>query len=157
MTMTGLVLRIVIDIFIVAGLSVLIGAWAPRWSDSWLERDRGPLCLTPLDTPRTYRRLRIHVIKDKLPELGSAFGGQSKGQLPGSEAGQLALYARELRRAEWVHWCSMLTWIPLALFNPWWLTLAFAIVVIAGNAPFVLTLRYNRMRVLRIAGRSADS
>jgi glycosyl-4,4'-diaponeurosporenoate acyltransferase len=89
-----------------------------------------------------------------LPELGSIFGGQSKGQLPGSEAEQLALYARELRRAEWVHWMSMLTWIPLAFFNPWWLTVAFAIAVIVGNAPFVLIVRYNRMRVLRIAGRA---
>lgn len=153
MTMTELVLRIVIDIFIVVALSVLIGAMAPRWSDSWLDRDRGILRLSRLDTPRTYRRIGIHGIKDRLPELGSVFGGRSKGQLPGSEAEQLALYARELRRAEWVHWISMLTWIPLAIFNPWWLTLAFAIAVILGNAPFVLIVRYNRMRVLRIAGR----
>jgi hypothetical protein len=153
MTMTGLVLRIVIDIFIVVTLSVVIGAMAPRWSAGWLSRDRGPLRLTRLDTPRGYRRLGIHRFKDKLPELGSIFGGQSKGQLPGSEAEQLALYARELRRAEWVHWMSMLTWIPLAFFNPWWLTVAFAIAVIVGNAPFVLIVRYNRMRVLRIAGR----
>jgi len=154
MTMSGLVLRIVIDIFVVVALSVLIGAMAPRWSADWLGRDRGILRLTRFDTPRAYRRLGIHAIKDRLPELGSIFGGQSKGQLPGSEAEQLALYARELRRAEWVHWISMLTWIPLAFFNPWWLTLAFAIAVILGNAPFVLIVRYNRMRVLRIAGRS---
>ncbi len=153
MTMAELVLHIVIDIFIVVALSVLIGALAPRWSAGWLDRDRGLLCLTRFDTPLAYRRLGIHAIKDKLPELGSIFGGQSKGQLPGSEAEQLALYARELRRAEWVHWISMLTWIPLAFFNPWWLTLAFAIAVIVGNAPFVLIVRYNRMRVLRIAGR----
>lgn len=153
MTMSELLLRIVIDIFIVVALSVLIGAMAPRWSATWLGRDRGILRLTRLDTPRGYRRIHIHVIKDRLPELGSIFGGQSKGQLPGSEAEQLALYARELRRAEWVHWFSMLSWIPLAFFNPWWLTLAFAIAVVMGNAPFVLIVRYNRMRVLRIAGR----
>ena len=153
MTMTGLVLRIVIDIFIVVTLSVLIGAMAPRWSAGWLSRDRGPLRLTRFDTPRAYRRIGIHRIKDKLPEWGSVFGGRSKGQLPGSEAEQLALYARELRRAEWVHWMSILTWIPLAYFNPWWLTVAFAIVVIVGNATFILIVRYNRMRVLRIAGR----
>ncbi|MGI9136240.1 MAG: hypothetical protein ACR2JS_04160 [Candidatus Nanopelagicales bacterium] len=153
MTMGELVLRIVIDIFIVVALSVLIGALAPRWPARWLGRDRGVLRLTGFDTPRGYRRIGIHVIKDRLPELGSVFGGQSKGQLPGSEAEQLALYARELRRAEWVHWFSMLTWIPLAFFNPWWLTLAFAMVVVIGNAPFVLIVRYNRMRVLRIAGR----
>ncbi len=153
MAMSGLVLRIVIDIFIVVALSIAIGAMAPRWPTRWLDRDRGLLRLTRLDTPRSYRRLGIHAIKDRLPELGSIFGGQSKGQLPGSEADHLALYARELRRAEWVHWISMLTWIPLAFFNPWWLTLAFAIAVIIGNAPFVLIVRYNRMRVLRIAGR----
>lgn len=153
MTMSELVLRVVIDIFIVVALSVLIGASAPRWPELWLTRDRGPLRLTRLDTPRGYRRLGIPRIKDRLPELGAAFGGHSKGQLPGSEAEQLALYARELRRAEWVHWISMLTWIPLAFFNPWWLTLAFAIAVIVGNAPFVLIVRYNRVRVLRIADR----
>ena len=153
MTMGELVLRIVIDIFVVVALSILIGAVAPRWSAAWLSRDRGLLRLTRIDNPRTYRRICIHRFKDKLPELGSIFGGQSKGHLPGSEAEQLALYARELRRAEWVHWLSMLTWIPLAFFNPWWLTLAFAIAVIVGNAPFVLIVRYNRMRVLRIAGR----
>jgi len=153
MTMGAVVLLIVIDIFIVVGLSVLIGALAPRWSAVWLSRDRGMLRLTRLDTPGAYRRIGIHRIKDKLPELGSVFGGKSKGQLPGSEAEQLALYARELRRAEWVHWCSMLTWIPLAFFNPWWLTMPFAIVVIVGNATFVLIVRYNRIRVLRIAGR----
>jgi glycosyl-4,4'-diaponeurosporenoate acyltransferase len=153
MTMGELVLRIVIDIFVVVVLSVLIGAIAPRWSADWLSSDRGLLRLTRIDNPRTYRRIGIHRFKDKLPELGSIFGGQSKGQLPGSEAEQLALYARELRRAEWVHWLSMLTWIPLAFFNPWWLTLAFAIAVIVGNAPFVFIVRYNRMRVLRIAGR----
>jgi hypothetical protein len=129
MTMAELVLHIVIDIFIVVALSVLIGAVAPRWSAGWLDRDRGLLRPTRFDTPRVYRRIGIHAIKDRLPELGSIFGGQSKGQLPGSEAQQLALYARELRRAEWVHW------IPLAFFNPWWLTLAFAIAVIVGNAP----------------------
>jgi len=154
MAMSELVLRIVIDIFVVVALSIVIGAMAPRWSATWLGHDRGITRLTRFDTPRTYRRIGIHAIKDKLPELGSIFGGQSKGQLPGSEAEQLALYARELRRAEWVHWISMLTWIPLAFFNPWWLTLAFAIAVILGNAPFVLIVRYNRMRVLRIAGRS---
>ena len=154
MTMGELVLRIVIDIFIVVTLSVLIGATAPRWSGGWLDRDRGLLRLTRFDTPRVYRRLGVHAMKDRLPELGSIFGGHSKGQLPGSEAEQLALYARELRRAEWVHWISMLTWIPLAFFNPWWLTIAFAIAVIIGNAPFVLIVRYNRMRVLRIAGRT---
>jgi hypothetical protein len=31
---------------------------------------------------------------------------------------------------------------------------AFAIAVIVGNTPFVLIVRYNRMRVLRIAGRA---
>jgi len=153
MTMGAVVLRIVIDIFIVVGLSVLIGALAPRWSDTWLARDRGPLRLIRFENPRGYRRIGIHAIKDKLPELGSIFGGRSKGQLTGSEAEQLALYARELRRAEWVHWFSMFTWIPLVFFNPWWLTLPFAIVVIVGNATFVLIVRYNRMRVLRIAGR----
>jgi len=89
-------------------------------------------------------------MKDTLPELGALFGGESKKQLPGYTEGHLRIYLRECRRAEWVHWLSMLTWIPLVLFNPLRLVLFFALLVIVGNLPFVLIVRYNRIRIMRL-------
>ena len=41
----------------------------------------------------------------------------------------------------------------LFAFNPWWLALAFVIAVTAGNLPFILVLRNNRVRINRIIDR----
>ena len=60
---------------------------------------------------------------------------------------------REVRRAEWVHWASCLTVLPLWFFNPWWLALAFTAVVLGANGLFILVLRHNRVRLLRILTR----
>lgn len=144
---------IVADIVLVVGLSVLIGAIAPHWPLRWMDRDLGPLHLTPLDTPRNYRRLGVPAILRVLPELGTMFGGASKRVLPGVDAAALKAYLREVRRAEWVHWLSCLTVVPLMFFNPWWLVSAFAVVVIGGNCAFIAVLRHNRIRLLRILNR----
>jgi len=88
--------------------------------------------------------------RQRLPELGGTFGGESKAQLPGTTHDHLVDYLREVRRAEWVHWLSIAGSFVLLLFNPWWLALAFVIVVTAGNLPFLLVLRNNRLRIRRI-------
>ena len=80
--MWSLALRIVIDIAIVVGGSILIGALAPRWPDAWLARDRGPLRLSRFDTPARYRALHVTTLSRRLPELGSAFGGDSGRTCP---------------------------------------------------------------------------
>ncbi len=149
----SLALRIVIDIAIVVGGSIAVGAVAPRWPDDWLARDRGPLRLSRLDTPARYRALRVSTLARRLPELGGTFGGESKSGLPGTDLASIQAYAREVRRAEWVHWASCLTLVPLWFFNPWWLALAVTIVVVGGNGLFILVLRHNRLRLRRILTR----
>ena len=147
MSIGQLVVLILIDIVIVAGLSILAGAIAPRIPPRWLTRDFPPLIFFPWESPRFFRFFKVSAWAKRLPELGSAFGGESKSQLPGRDIGQIDRYLVELRRAEWVHWFSVLTWVPLAFFNPWWLTLLFAVIVLGGNTLFLLILRRNRQRL----------
>lgn len=156
MTMGTLLGLIVIDIAVVAGISILTGLFAPRLPDKRLQRDQFLLRMWPWETPMRYRRLRVPWFAARLPELGSAFGGESKSTIPGREAEALHMYVRELRRAEIVHWVSFFTWVPLIFFNPWWLTLAFAVIVITGNALFLMVLRFNRARVVRLLNRLRD-
>ena len=144
---------VVIDIVVVVAGSIAIGAAAPRWPRHWLEADRGPLRLTRLDAPAAYRRIRIASLTRRRPELGGAFGGESKRRLPGTDPSSIESYLVEVRRAEWAHWGSCLTIVLIAIFNPWWLTLAFAGVVLGVNGAFILVLRHNRTRLLRILKR----
>ena len=144
---------LVVDIIIVAAGSIIIGAVAPRWPAAWLDRDLGPLRLMRRETPSAYRSLGVTTLTRRLPELGSAFGGDSKAALPGRDRASIEGYLREVRRGEWVHWASCLTVLPLWFFNPWWLAVAFTFVVVGGNALFIIVLRHNRSRLLRILKR----
>ncbi len=158
MPTSQLAVLVVVDLLIVLVVSIGFGAWAPRWPDRWLQRDAGPLRLTGFDTPAAYRRLRVARWARRLPELGAAFGGASKRALPGWDADELAAYATEARRGEWVHWLSMASIVPIALISPWWLAVAFAAVILIVNAAFIAILRYNRVRlagVLRRLDRAA--
>jgi len=151
--MLRLVFLIVIDIMIVAGISIGVGATAPRWRGKWLTRDFGPLQFAPWETPTFFRALQTRKLAKRLPDLGSAFGGKAKSELPGRDAEQIDLYLIELRRAEWVHWVSLFSWVPLAFFNPWYLTLLFMVIQISGNTSFFLILRANRLRLVQIRQR----
>ena len=153
--MLRLAFLIVIDIVVVAGISIGVGVTAPRWRGQWLTRDFGPLHLAPWETPKFFRALKTRKLAKRLPELGSAFGGKAKSELPGRDAEQIDLYLIELRRAEWVHWVSLFSWVPLAFFNPWYLTLLFMVIQISGNISFFLILRANRLRLVQIRQRLA--
>lgn len=142
-----IVLVIVADLSIVLVTTVAIGAWAPSWPDAWLARDRGPLRLTRVDTVAGYRRLGVQRWARRLPELGGLFGISKRG-LPGRSRDALGGYLVEVRRAEWVHWGSLVSLVPLAAFNPVWLWALFAFLSVAVNAPFLAILRYNRVRLL---------
>ncbi len=156
MTMGELIGLIVIDIAVVAGISILTGLIAPRISHQRLQRDRFLLRMWSWETPTRYRTLRVPWFAAHLPELGAAFGGESKSTIPGRDGAALHMYQRELRRAEIVHWVSFFTWVPLIFFNPWWLTLPFAAIVVVGNALFLSVLRFNRARVGRLLSRLPD-
>jgi hypothetical protein len=153
MTVGALVGLIVIDILIVAGISIITGAIAPKWSDRRLEQDRLLLTLLAGESTKAYRRLGVPALAQRLPELGAVFGGQSKSALLGTDPESLRRYLREVRRAEIVHWVSFFSWLPLVFFNPWWLTAAFAIIVMTGNGIYIAILRNNRIRLLRIIAR----
>ena len=144
---------IVVDVLVVVAWSVLVGATAPRWPTRWLEADTGPLRLSRRETVAGYRATGLPALADRLPELGAAFGGTSKRTIPGRGAADLAGYLVEVRRAEWVHWLSCLALVPLAWWNPWWLWLAFALVVTVVNGVFIAILRHNHLRLVALLRR----
>lgn len=151
--MSATVWLVVIDIAVVAGVSIGFGAVAPRLPEAWFAKDPLPLRLARFETVSFYRRVGVSRMSKRLPELGAAFGGESKSTLPGGTVQELSSYLREVRRAEWVHWVSVASPLILFAINPWWLALAFVIVVAVGNAPFILILRNNRLRITRIIER----
>jgi glycosyl-4,4'-diaponeurosporenoate acyltransferase len=142
---------IAIDLLLIVGISVGFGALAPRIPRQWL-LPRQPR-LTRWESDSGYRKLRAPSLARRLPELGSVFGGRSKSALPGTSEAHLLDYLVEVRRAEIVHIVSALSWLPLLAFNPWWLTLAFASIVLIGNALFLIVLRFNRVRLIRLLNR----
>jgi len=149
-TLGGYVLLGVVDIVVIAGLSILIGATAPRWPDRWLDHDSILTRPARWETADFYRRLGAARLAARLPELGALFGGRSKRDLPQRDLASLEIYLVEVRRAIWVHSMSMLTWLPLLFFNPWWLSLAGAIIAIGANLPFLVILRGNNVRLSRM-------
>ena len=150
MSVQDLLLHIAASAVVVISLAICIGASAPRWPNTWLQRDIGPLHFNRFDTRSRYRKIGITKLARTLPELGAVFGGQSKKELPGLTIEDLGAYLVEVRRAEWVHWLTLLVWVPLIFFDPWWLTLLFAFIVITGNTIYIAILRHNRLRLTRI-------
>jgi glycosyl-4,4'-diaponeurosporenoate acyltransferase len=144
-----LLLRFVAGIACIAGLSVLIGMTAPRWPRRWLRRDAGPLHLTRMENRDRYERAGIGWLKRHYPELGSWFGGESKSRLPTlSDPASVDRYVVETRRAEWVHWLSCLTPLPVLLFAPMWLVAVLWAITLGINAIAIAIVRYNRLRLL---------
>jgi glycosyl-4,4'-diaponeurosporenoate acyltransferase len=100
------------------------------------------------DGGRFYERLRIRDWKDRVPEFGSWMGGSSKATLGGRN--RLPLFARETRRAEFVHWMIFAAAPVFACWNPPALTLAMFAYAVAANIPFIAIQRYNRLRIARL-------
>jgi hypothetical protein len=151
--MGDLIRLIAIDILVVAGISAAVGITAPHWQGAWLSGDHLMLRQAPWETPVFLRRFPTARWARALPEWGATFGGESKRRVPARDPGAIAAYLVEVRRAEWVHWASVFSWVPLAFFNPWWLTLIFAVIVTVGNALFMMILRSNRIRLTAILER----
>ena len=139
---------IVIDFTCLVIWTGIVGAMAPRWPDRWLQCDRFPLRQYSWETVALYRRLGTPWFARHLPEFGSTFGGESKRTLPGTSVADLQAYLIEVRRAEWVHWWSLISWLPLMFFGPRWVAYLMTVVAIALNTPFMLILRFNHLRLL---------
>lgn len=150
MTLSDYILLGVIDIAVIAGLSIGIGATAPRWPDRWLRRDTWITRPRGWESPRFFRRLGTASLATRLPEFGSLFGGRSKRRVPGRDVESLQDYLVEVRRAIWVHVLSMFSWLPLLAFNPWDLSVAGAVIAVVINLPFLLILRGNNARLARM-------
>ena len=150
MTPGGYALLGAIDIAIIAGLSVAIGVTAPHWPKRWLDHDSFLTRPAPWETAAFFRRLGATQLATRLPEYGAVFGGRSKRDVPGHDLESLEAYLGEVRRAIVVHELSMLTWLPLLAFNPWWLSLAGALIAVGVNIPFLIILRSNNVRLSRM-------
>jgi hypothetical protein len=150
----GAMLRLgIIDFLILVACALIIGFIAPRCPDRWFERDIGPLKLTRWDRVRTYRRVGIPWFAKWLPEGGSWFGGESKSRLYGVDVASLRAYLVEVRRGEWVHLLSALTFLIIVPFNPWQLILLWFCIVFIGNLVFFFVLRYNQLRLTSLLAR----
>jgi glycosyl-4,4'-diaponeurosporenoate acyltransferase len=141
------------DLLAIGIVSLAIGYGGHRLPAGWFEHD------TWLTRPRRFedggrlyaRRLRIKRWKRVRPEAGAIFhGGFDKKRLRSTSDAHLRVHLRETRRAEVVHWCSALSGLPLFAWNPAPTALVLAATLVVGNAPFVATLRYNRLRLARI-------
>jgi glycosyl-4,4'-diaponeurosporenoate acyltransferase len=151
----------------VAGANVV--AWGAFHSVTGLAVHRLPVERLSRDGPllrlrawerdgTVYRRVRIQVWKDRLPEAGGLFrGGVSKRHLLGATPSDLRRFAAETRRAERGHWLAMACGPLALLWNPPLGAVAMIAYGVLVNAPFIAVQRYNRARVSRVLRRLARS
>lgn len=143
---------IVANMSIWVGWAVLVGYIANHFSDKWFEKDTFITRLRKFETQRWFQKyLKVHTVKKYLPERGELFGtGTSKKSLPHGEKSGLEKFLIETRRAEYVHWIVIFAWVFTLWFNPAWAVWTVAVLLVFGNLPFILTQRYNRLRLLRV-------
>ena len=96
------------------------------------------------------RYLAIRRWKKYLPEGGNFFeGGVNKRHLGRRDEAVLERFVLETERAELTHWILLVVdLLPLLWMRQWlvWVVVAYTVV---GNAPCLITQRYNRARLLR--------
>ena len=116
--------------------------------DTWLLRER-----RIERSGRLYERFGIRRWKDRLPEAGALFaGGTSKRHLGGRDLAALERFAAETRRAEYGHWAAMACGPLFVLWNPPAVAAVMVAYGVGVNLPFIAIQRYNRARVLPLAG-----
>jgi len=100
-----------------------------------------------------YEKLfRLKSWKRRLPDGAAIFkNGFEKKRLKGTNKDYLDSFIRETCRAELTHWIVFL-FGPLFLFwNLWWVGIVMIVYATLANIPCVITQRYNRIRLQRIA------
>lgn len=121
-------------------------------SERWLWRER------PSEEGFYLRRLRIRRWKHLLPDAGLVFGGGfARRHLAAASPGYLGRFVAETRRAELNHWLAL---VPAPVFVAWNPPAAMPILLAyaaAANLPCIAVQRYNRLRLVRVLGRSARS
>jgi glycosyl-4,4'-diaponeurosporenoate acyltransferase len=89
--------------------------------------------------------------KSRLPDGAPWLGGFAKKRLFARDTEYLRHFVLETRRAEVAHWC-MLGCLPVFfLWNPPWACGVMSAYAVAANLPCILTQRYNRLALHRVA------
>jgi glycosyl-4,4'-diaponeurosporenoate acyltransferase len=149
---------LVVDVAFWVVWSLAVGFWAAHRPTASLTGTGPFLRLRPFETGGWYeRRLRIKRWKDRLPEAGGLFGGDSKRTLPAgaTRTSQLERFRAETVRAETVHWLAPVPAPVLVLWNPWWLFAAMLVFAVLANVPCLLVQRYNRARIAGAVARAS--
>jgi glycosyl-4,4'-diaponeurosporenoate acyltransferase len=95
--------------------------------------------------------------KQLLPDGAPMLKGFAKKKLASADRAYLVAFIRETCRGEAAHWV-MLAAAPLFFFwNPIWADAVMCLYAIAANAPCIITQRYNRIRLRRVAASRVDS
>lgn len=136
--------------------TVLTSPLPTRWfdRDSWLFRGR------PWERGGSFYQtfFRVRIWKTRLPELADFFKSLfPKKSVRSFDAGYVARYLQESRKAEFTHWCIIASPVVfLAFGKPW----GFALVVVLAaltNLPFIIIQRYNRPRLEEAMRRRSDA
>ena len=118
-------------------------------SKSWLYRKRGWE-----KNGRFYEKLfRLKSWKRRLPDGAAIFkNGFEKKRLKGTNKDYLDAFIRETCRAELTHWIVFLFGPLFFIWNLWWVGIIMILYAAIANIPCIITQRYNRIRLQRIAG-----
>jgi glycosyl-4,4'-diaponeurosporenoate acyltransferase len=102
---------------------------------------------------RLYEKLfRLKAWKRRLPDGASIFkNGFEKKHLKETSKDYFDSFIRETCRAELTHWIVLLFGPLFLLWNLWWVGIVMILYAAAANVPCIITQRYNRIRLRRIA------
>ena len=116
--------------------------------DNWLYRQR-----SWEKKGRIYERFfRLKSWKKKLPDGASVFkDGFQKKRLKETSQGYLRDFISETCRAELTHWIVFLFGFIFLIWNIWWVGVVMIIYATIVNIPCIITQRYNRIKLRKIA------
>jgi len=102
---------------------------------------------------KLYERLfRLKSWKRRLPDGAVIFkNGFEKKHLKETNKDYLDAFIRETCRAELTHWIVFLFGPLFFIWNLWWVGIVMILYATIANLPCVITQRYNRIRLQRIA------
>ena len=149
---------VLVDVAVWAGWGTSVGLVAARLAPGRFAAD-GPLTRIRgfEQGGRMWERTAVRRWKDRVPELGTLFGGVSKRRLPAPGRPGRDRLAAETRRAELVHWAAMAPVLVMPWWNPAWVTAVMVSYAVVANGPFIVIQRYNRARLARVAARAPRS
>ena len=107
----------------------------------WWERDG-----------HTYERFTgVRRWKQMLPDGAPFLRGFAKKKLQSTDRSYFAMFIPETCRGELAHWVMMSAVPVFFLWNPLWADAVMCLYAIAANLPCIITQRYNRIRLRRVA------